>query len=164
MYPKTRQPNSTHEGTSGGDRAERGQSPTTTIVQVCWWWRNREWPQGSVRLCPILNGLDPLSVPTAQLIWDTCRYQGVVKCSQAIARINRQEIVRSIEELPEPPPAPMLLHAVLPYCVAGDAGTPRKGYLDALQYALTRTPMTKEVLITHATVVLRVKLSTHMHT
>lgn len=74
-----------------------------------------------------------------------CRYQGVVKCSQAIARINRQEIIRSIEELPEPPPAPVLLHAVLPYCVAGDAGSPRKGYLDALQYALTRTPMTKEV-------------------
>lgn len=76
-----------------------------------------------------------------------CRYQGVVKCSQAIARINRQEIIRSIEELPEPAPAPLLLHAVLPYCVAGDAGSPRKGYLDALQYALTRTPMTKEVLV-----------------
>eukprot|EP00892_Ulva_mutabilis_P007610 jgi/Ulvmu1/5220/UM022_0013.1 len=75
------------------------------------------------------------------------KYQGIVRCSQAIARINRQEIIRSIEELPEPPPNPVLLHAMLPYCVAGDAGSPRKGYLDALQYALTRTPMTKEEFV-----------------
>lgn len=73
------------------------------------------------------------------------RYQGVVRCSQAVARINRQEIIRSIEELSEPTPAPVLLHAVLPYCVAGEAGSHRKGYLDALQYALTRSPMTREV-------------------
>lgn len=70
-----------------------------------------------------------------------------MRCSQAIARINRQEIIRSIEELPEPPPNPVLLHAMLPYCVAGDSQSPRHGYLDALQYALTRTPMTKQVLL-----------------
>jgi hypothetical protein len=71
---------------------------------------------------------------------------GVIKCSKEAARVQRQEVIRLIERPPSQVESTVLLRALLPYCVAGEAQSASRGYLNALQYALTRVPMTKDTL------------------
>lgn len=78
-----------------------------------------------------------------------CRHVGVARCSQAAARVQRQQIFRSFEEIPSSVSDTVVLKTLLPHCVAAgsSASTSAKGYLNAVQYALTRQPMTKEVYL-----------------
>ena len=76
-----------------------------------------------------------------------CSHVGVVRCSQAAARVQRQQIFRAFEEIPSSISDTAVLKTLLPHCVAAgrNSGAAGKGYFNAVQYALTRQPMTKEV-------------------